>query len=632
MNQKFSRQSRIKDLLESPVGFDILSRFAMGLGLEPSFFAKPGIGSIKLGTLAKLAGKMLDEKAIDGILYMLNCVEPMQPVRKEGDYEQKDWKELVVYQIYPRSFCDSNGDGVGDLRGIISKLDHVKELGANAIWFSPIFDSPNDDNGYDIRDYKKIMTEFGTMEDFDELLAEAHKRGIKVILDAVLNHSSDEHEWFQRALKGEKKYMDYYYFVEGEPDTPPNNWNSMFSGSAWNYYPEVKSWALHTFSKKQMDLNWTNPELRQALYEQINFWLEKGVDGFRLDVINFISKAEGLPDGSETIGNMFGYRGIENYMFGPKLHEYLRELRANTFDKYGAFTVGETPGTGYKMNQMITADFRKELDTVYCFDHLEPSGRTRFEDYSYDLRFMKNIFTTHQLEYSKNCWNIVFMENHDNPRMVSKVSKDPKYRDIIAKLLATLNLTLSGIPFVYQGQELGMVNADFKEEDLRDVESINYLAELKEVKKMSHQDAMVIINAGSRDHARVPMQWTAGKGVGFTGGTPWLKPSETEGTHFADSEYLDEASVFSYFKKLIALRKSEKALVYGEFTPAEKDKKDLFRYYRTLGEKQWFIEVNLTDKPQKRVDKVDGFTLVASNYDAKSKKLRPYEANIYRVK
>ncbi|MBE6754504.1 MAG: alpha-glucosidase, partial [Ruminococcaceae bacterium] len=430
----FSRKTPLRELLKSPVGYDIAERLLNTFGKNATLLNNKIIGGIRLGALPRLSKGMVDEALLDTIINMLNSVEAMGPLRTEGEYLPAWWKEMVVYQIYPRSFCDYDGDGVGDLAGITANLDYLAELGINAIWMSPICDSPNDDNGYDIRDYRKIMAEFGTMEDFRCLLAEAHRRGIRVIMDMVLNHSSDEHEWFQRALAGEKKYQDYYYFVDGEPDTPPNNWLSFFSGSAWNYYPEIGKWALHSFSKKQMDLNWENPELREELFDIMRFWLDEGVDGFRLDVISIISKTKGLPDGSDILGSMLGFRGIEHYFFGPRLHEFLRELRANSFGRYDAFTVGETPGTGMHMNQMLTAEERGELDTVLCFDHLDCPGKNKYDNYLYDLRWMKKVLTAQQIDYTKSCWNVLFFENHDNPRMISKVNPDPAYRDAIGKL------------------------------------------------------------------------------------------------------------------------------------------------------------------------------------------------------
>ena len=629
---EYNKKSTLRQMTESPVGYDILTRVLGGFGKDVSFITKNSlIGGLKIGTLEKLAGDKLGEGFFDTVIGLLNQAEDMPPVLCTGNFSPEWWKEMVVYQIYPRSFCDSNGDGIGDLPGITSKLDYLAQLGVNAIWLSPVYDSPNDDNGYDIRDYRRIMTEFGTMEDFDILLETAHEKGIKVIMDMVINHTSDEHEWFKKALAGDEKYQNYYIFRDGEPDTPPNNWLSFFSGSAWNYYPEIKKWALHLFSKNQMDLNWDNPQMREDIYSVLNFWLDKGVDGFRLDVINLISKAEGLPDGNDLISQLVGYRGIEHYFFGPHLHEYLRELNEKTFGRCGAFTVGETPGTGMRMNRMLTADFRKELNTVFCFDHLEEAGKNRYDDYRYDLRYMKKVLSEQQLEYGDNCWNVIFFENHDNPRMVSKVNPDPQYREAIAKLIAVVSMTLCGTPFIYQGQELAMINTEFTKDELRDVEAINLLAELCE-KGMSEGDALARVNAGSRDHARIPMQWDSQKNAGFTEGEPWIKCADNIGRFNAADETDDENSVFAVYKKLIALKNSSQTLRYGRFEPLKKKADNLFCYFRKTDSECFYIEMNLTDKPCARKHNVKKYEPVYLSCGNIAGKLRPYEANIYRAK
>ncbi len=624
----YSGNSTIGKLLKSPVGYDIAERLMMAMGKDSSLLSNRLLRSIRLKGLVKLSGGLIDNKLVDILVDLLNKTESMTPVRTEGEYVPKWWKEMILYQIYPRSFCDSNGDGIGDLPGIISKLDYIKKLGVNAIWMSPICDSPNDDNGYDIRDYRAIMQEFGTMEDFDRLLTEAHSRGIRVIMDMVFNHSSDEHKWFKAALAGDKKYQDFYYFRDGQPDAPPNNWISFFSGCAWNYYPELRKWALHTFSKKQMDLNWNNPDMRSEIYDIMNFWLDKGVDGFRLDVISFIGKDEQLPNGSQTVSQILGFRGVEHYFFGEHLHKHLREMREHSLSKYDCFTVGETPGTGMRMNQMLTAEPRKELDTVICFDHLDNPGKNRYDDYEYDLRHVKRVFTDWQLHYGKDCWNVLFFENHDNPRMISKVSTNPKYRDVIGKLLAVILLTLCGTPIIYQGQELGMINTTFSEDELRDVEAINMLAELKE--KLTPEAGLARINAGARDHARVPMQWNGDKGIGFTDGEGWIKVGERSEKYNAAAEDIDDQSILTAYRQLITLRNGSKALVYGDFVPAKQDDDSLFCYYRSLDGESYYIEINLTPNERKCHVNPSKFTLLFSNYDAPAKRLRPYEANIYR--
>jgi oligo-1,6-glucosidase len=526
---------------------------------------------------------------------------------------------------------DSNGDGVGDLVGIASKLDYLKALGVDVIWLSPIYDSPNDDNGYDIRDYRAIMREFGDMADFDGLLEQVHAHGMKLIMDLVVNHTSDEHAWFLSALQGRgSPCHDYYIWKKsGVAGQPPNNWDSFFGGSAWNYYEDQDEWALHLFSKKQMDLNWESPALRAEIYDMVNWWLSKGVDGFRLDVISYISKAQGLPDGNAVIGKMMGCCGVEHYFYGPRLHEYLRELRGETFDRFDVFTVGESPGTGMEMSKLLTADYRRELDMVFSFDHLENPGKTRFDDYCYDLNHLKKVFSDWQLNYGDNCWNALFLENHDNPRMISKVNPSPEVRIVLGKLLAMLQLTLKGTPFIYQGQELGMVNADFTAPgQLRDVESVNLFNEL--LGKAGEENAMKKVNAGSRDHARTPMQWSGGPNAGFTAGEPWLAVNSGYTDCNAEAEERDGGSVLNYYRELIALRHGNKALVYGRFTPVRPKTRGVFCYFREFEGARFYIELNLTEREQPRPFQARGFERLLSNYPEPGKRLRPYEAAIYR--
>ncbi|MBR6568421.1 MAG: alpha-glucosidase [Clostridia bacterium] len=548
--------------------------------------------------------------------------------------ERKWWKEAVFYQIYPRSFKDSNGDGIGDLRGIIEKLDYLKELGINAIWCSPIYDSPNDDNGYDIRDYEKIMEEFGTMEDFDELLSEIHKRDMKLIMDLVINHSSDEHEWFRSSVSDpESPYRDYYIWRDGDENTPPNNWESLFSGKAWNYYPERKQWALHLFSSKQMDFNWENENLRQDLYKMINRWLEKGVDGFRLDVISFISKADGLPDGNEIIGSMMGFKGVEHYFYGPRLHKYLHEMAENTFNKYDAFTVGECQGTGIEMSKLMTGDYRKELNVVFAFDHIENPGKKRFSQYRYDLRPMAKEMVKWQLNYGNHCWPTVFFENHDTTRMASKVCPDGMYRDELSKLLAVMQMTFKGVPFVYQGQEIGMTNSEFASIDaFRDVESLNYYRQ--ETEKGADKDEIYrIVKAGSRDNGRTPMCWTAEENAGFTSGTPWIEVIPGYKRINVATEEKDKDSVLNFYRKVIELRHSDDTLVYGDFKLAKEKWKNVLAYYRISDKATYYIEINLTPSQQKKPVTTNGFNKIITNVRlCDSDTLAPFEANVYRLR
>lgn len=600
--------TKLKTICAHPVGRDVLCKILMTLGMNISVVENPVTGNLTLGALSKVTGKVLDSSFFDTLLRLLNSEQDV-PLNDNAPIIHKWWKEAVFYQIYPRSFKDTNGDGIGDLRGIIEKLDYLKNLGVDAVWLSPIYDSPNDDNGYDIRDYYKIMEEFGTMEDFDELLAGLHERQMYLIMDLVVNHTSDEHAWFKEALAdSESPYRDYYFFRKGGAGAP-NNWTSFFSGSAWNYYEEQDEWALHLFSKKQMDLDWENPAVREDVEAMIRWWLEKGVDGFRMDVINYISKVPGLPQGNEQIGKLMGYYGIENYFYGPRLHEYLREIQEKAFAPYEAFSVGETPGMGMEMSKLLTADYRKELDMVFSFDHLETPGHVRFDDYRYDLNYLKDYYTDWMENYGNHCWMSLFYDNHDNPRMVSKVNPAPAFRDVLAKLLAVIQFTLRGTPFIYQGQEIGAVNADFKDiSELKDVESRNLYEELLET--MSPEEAFKKVLAGTRDHARVMMDWEA-----------------------VAEQKKERESVYYFYKKLIALRKRYPALVYGDVRFVHKKKKDVFCYYRTDENMSFYVECNLCNRIVKRPGRPEGYGGIISNYGFHDKeRMMPYEVCLYRKK
>ena len=621
-----TKNSRIKDLYANPVGGDIIKKVLLMVGRSDRIIRNPLIGGIKLKHLPKLSGGKLDEGFIDAFLELANSERDV-PLSDNGSETPAWWKEAVFYQIYPRSFKDSNGDGVGDLRGITEKLDYLKELGVDAIWLSPVYDSPNDDNGYDIRDYRKIMTEFGTMEDFDELLKGIHSRGMRLIMDLVVNHTSDEHEWFKKAVEEpDSKYGDYYIFRD-----EPNNWTSFFSGSAWRWIEKRGQYALHLFSQKQMDLNWENPEVRHEVKELVCWWLEKGVDGFRMDVINYISKRPELPDGNKLIGTLTNFNGMEHYFYGPRLHEYLRELKNRAFAPYNAFTVGETPGIGMEMSKLLTADYRCELDMVFSFDQLETPGHIRYDDYRYDLNYYKEYITDWMTNYGTHCRMALFFENHDNPRMVSKVNPDPQYRSVLAKLLATMLMTLKGTPFIYQGQELGMVNKNFSSMgELRDVESLNFYTELK--KTMSEEDAFKKVLAGSRDHSRVPMQWECAINAGFSETEPWIGSSDDCQICNAVAQTEDKDSVLNHYRALIDLRKKHDALIYGDIRIVNGKEKDLFTYWRANAKETFFIECNLGSGMKKRKGKLPDYELILSNYqDAPGEQLRPYESIVWRT-
>ncbi len=628
-----TRQTKIADIIKTPAGHDIIAKALYSMGLSLDILRKGPLSTLTLGQIQKVAMGKIDDDFVDSVLNILN-IEQDTPLCDNAPIEKKWWKEAVFYQIYPRSFKDSDGDGIGDIRGIIEKLDYLKELGVDAVWCSPMYDSPNDDNGYDIRDYRKIMEEFGTMEDFDELLAEMHKRDMKLVMDLVINHSSDEHEWFQSSLNDpDSPYKDYYIWRDGDENTPPNNWTSLFSGPAWNYYPERKQWALHLFTKKQMDLNWENEKLRKDLYEMINWWLDKGVDGFRLDVISFISKADGLPDGNDSVAGLMGFKGVEHYFYGPRLHKYLNEMAENTFNKYDAFTVGECQGTGIEMSKLMTGDYRKELNVVFSFDHIENPGKKRFLKYKYDLRPMAKELVNWQLNYGNHCWPTVFFENHDTTRMPSKVCPEGFYRNELSKLLALMQMTMKGCPFVYQGQEIGMVNGEFKDmASFRDVESLNYYKELTD-KGVKDAEAYETVKAGSRDNCRTPMCWDKTENAGFTTGTPWIETIGSYDKINVASQQKDKNSVLNFYRKVIKLRHDCPELIYGEFELVKDKWKDVLCYFRRGENATYLIEINLTDKVQKKVMSTKAYELVLSNVNNKvSNELTPFEANIYKFK
>ena len=546
----------------------------------------------------------------------------------KGPYDRKWWKEAVAYQIYPMSFCDSNGDGIGDLNGIYSKLDYLKKLGVDIVWLSPIYDSPNDDNGYDIRDYRKIHADYGTMEDFDRLLEGVHARGMKLIMDMVLNHTSDEHPWFQAALKDPtSKYKDYYIWRKGKADgTPPNNWQSFFSEPAWNYYPELDEWALHLFSRKQMDLNWENPELREEVYDMLNWWMDKGVDGFRLDVINLISKFEGLPDGEEGF-----ITGIENYVYGPHLHEYLQELNRRVFSLHDSYTVGEGCGLGAATQVSMTLASRKELNTTFCFSHFDTPGHSKYSTYRYDLNYLKDYIMKTQGTQDADNWLTLVFENHDQPRFLSKITREPGEIEPAAKLVALLEMTLCGTTFIYEGQELGMRFVEFKHaSEFRDVEAINMYKKLLSEGK-TEEEAFRFVAPGTRDQTRAPMQWTSDANGGFTTGTPWLRLNDNFDTVNAADEEKDPDSILNFYRAAISQRKQNKTLVYGDFVPVCPEQKDFFGYTREDADGKYYVEINLSAHELERPVEMNG-TLLLGSYGTAEKALRPFEANLYRLR
>ena len=553
--------------------------------------------------------------------------------------EKRWWKESVVYQIYPRSFCDSNGDGIGDLNGITSKLDYLKELGVDVIWLSPVYKSPNDDNGYDISDYQDIMDEFGTMEDFDRMLATAHEKGIKIMMDLVVNHTSDEHKWFIESRKStDNPYRDYYIWRPAKEDgSLPNNWGSCFSGPAWEYDKTTDMYFLHLFSKKQPDLNWDNPKLRQELYKMINWWLEKGVDGFRMDVISLISKEQPeLPDKEPGIN---GYATFNVSANGPHVHEYLQEMRQKALNNADTITVGECSGVTLEEAKKYARSDEKELNMVFQFEHMDVDSDEKAGKWTtrkMDLRDLKKILTRWQKGLQDIAWNSLYWENHDQPRSVSRFGNDSdEYREISAKMLATCIHMMQGTPYVYQGEELGMTNCPFNTlENFRDLESINAFHELTEQGKMTEEEMMAAIGYKGRDNARTPMQWDDSANAGFSSAdaTPWIMVNPNYTKINAKDQVSREDSVFKYYQKLIKLRHESDLIVYGTYDLILDDDKDIYAYIRTLGDEKLIVYCNFSENTRE-VELPEEFTdgkILISNYnDAKvSEKitLRPYEA------
>ena len=553
--------------------------------------------------------------------------------------EKRWWKESVVYQIYPRSFCDSNGDGIGDLNGITSKFDYLKELGVDVIWLSPVYKSPNDDNGYDISDYQAIMDEFGTMEDFDRMLATAHEKGIKIMMDLVVNHTSDEHKWFIESRKSiDNPYRDYYIWRPAKEDgSLPNNWGSCFSGPAWEYDKTTDMYFLHLFSKKQPDLNWDNPVVRQEVFDMMNWWLEKGVDGFRMDVISLISKEQPeLPDKEPGIN---GYATFNVSANGPHVHEYLQEMRQKALNNADTITVGECSGVTLEEAKKYARSDEKELNMVFQFEHMDVDSDEKAGKWTtrkMDLRDLKKILTRWQKGLQDIAWNSLYWENHDQPRSVSRFGNDSdEYREISAKMLATCIHMMQGTPYVYQGEELGMTNCPFNTlENFRDLESINAFHELTEQGKMTEEEMMAAIGYKGRDNARTPMQWDDSANAGFSGAdaTPWIMVNPNYTKINAKDQVSREDSVFKYYQKLIKLRHESDLIVYGTYDLILDDDKDIYAYIRTLGDEKLIVYCNFSENTRE-VELPEEFTdgkILISNYnDAKvSEKitLRPYEA------
>lgn len=529
------------------------------------------------------------------------------------------WKKIVVYQIYPKSFQDSNGDGIGDINGIISRLDYLKDLGIGAIWLSPVFKSPQDDNGYDISDYTDIDPMFGCLDDMQRLIEEGKKRGIYMIMDLVLNHSSDEHKWFIEAKKSkDNPYHDYYVWRDGVEGVLPNDMKASFGGSAWEWVPELGQYYFHQFSVKQPDLNWDNPKVRQELFDMIYGWMEKGVGGFRLDVIDQIAKE---PDREITAN-------------GPMLHDYIREMSRATFQKGDLITVGETWGVNTELAKLYSNPDGSEFSMIFQFEHIlldQQEGKEKWDLAPFPFMKFKEIIGKWQKELYKCGWNSLFWNNHDLPRIVSRWGNDKEYRVESAKMLATLLHGLQGTPYVYQGEELGMTNVKFGIEDYRDIETLNMYKERLE-KGYAKEEIMESIYVKGRDNARTPMQWDDTENAGFTTGTPWIKVNPNYKTINAKSQTSDENSMFTYYKNLIAFRKEYPVFVDGDFEMLLEENEHLFAYKRTTEDAKLYVFCNFYGETETcdMLEEMKDRKLLISNYaEREDNILKPYEARMY---
>ncbi|MBB5234140.1 glycoside hydrolase family 13 protein [Deinococcus budaensis] len=554
------------------------------------------------------------------------------------------WKESVVYQIYPRSFRDSNGDGIGDLRGITGKLDYLQQLGVDVLWLCPIYDSPNDDGGYDIRDYCAILPEFGTMRDFDDLLADVHARGMKLIMDLVVNHTSDEHPWFQAARSSrDSLFRDYYIWRPGRHGGPPNNWASHFGGSAWTYDETTDEYYLHLFSTRQPDLNWENPRVREDIYAMMRFWLEKGVDGWRMDTINMLSKPPELPDAAPRAGQAY-ILAEEHFLNGPRLMEYLREMRDRVLSPYDVLTVGETPGVTPELGAAYTHETEGVLSMLFQFEHMgldsDPTHPTpKWTKVPWALSDLKRITTRWQQALHGQGWNSLYLSNHDVPRLVSRFGDDGAYRVPSAKLLATFLHTLQGTPYVYQGDEIGMTNVQFSRiEEYRDIDALNHYQEQVVERHRDPAEVLRDIHAKGRDNARTPMHWDASPHAGFTTGTPWIgvNPNHTEIN--VEAALRDPDSIFWYVRDLIRLRRTHRVMVDGRYDLHLPDHPSIYAYTRTDEHQQMLVVLNFSaapvvvDVPQEV--RRPATRLLLANYLAPGHleptlELRAFEARVY---
>ena len=564
---------------------------------------------------------------------------------------QQWWKESVVYQIWPRSFADGDGDGIGDLAGITSRLDYLAALGVDVLWLSPIYPSPQDDAGYDISDYRDIDPTFGTLELFDALLAAVHERGMKLVMDLVVNHTSDEHPWFVESRSStDNPKRDWYWWRPprggmgaGDPGAEPNNWGSIFSGSAWELDDNTGEYYLHLFSRKQPDLNWENPEVRQAVYSMMRWWLNRGIDGFRMDVINFISKDTALPDGRVRDGGLYG-DGMPHFVDGPRIHEFLQEMHREVFaGREGLVTVGEMPGVTVEEAKLYTDPARREVDMVFQFEHVQVDhGETRWDVRPLRLRDLKAVLGRWQAGLADVGWNSLYWNNHDQPRVVSRFGDDGEHRVRSAKMLGTVLHLHRGTPYVYQGEELGMTNAPFDSiGDFRDIQSLNHYAEAVG----TGSDPETVLNAlrvSGRDNARTPMQWDNTENAGFTTGTPWISVNPNHEEINARAALADDDSVFHHYRRLIELRRTEPAVAHGDFHMLLADHDQVYAFTRRHGTTELLLLANFSGEPVTievpDADRWQAAELVLANYpidtaeNLRELTLRPFEACVYRLR
>ena len=547
------------------------------------------------------------------------------------------WKEAVGYQIYPRSFKDSNGDGIGDLNGIISKLDYLKDLGIDVIWICPMYKSPNDDNGYDISDYQDIMNDFGTMDDFDQLLKEVHKRKMKLIIDLVVNHTSDEHKWFieSKSSKDNPK-RDWYIWREGKDGKEPNNWESIFKGSVWEYDNNTEEYFLHLFTKRQPDLNWENKELREAIYKMINWWLDKGIDGFRVDAISHIKKEEGLLDMDNSQGLEY-VESFEKHMNVSGIHKYLKELKEKTFDNYDIMTVGEANGVDADEADLWVSEENGKFNMIFQFEHLHLWGAE--SENTFNVKNYKKVLTKWQKALEGKGWNALYIENHDIPRVISTWGNDREYLRECATAFGLMYFMQQGTPFIYQGQEIGMTNVKFDSiYDYNDVKGINIYKEKIE-QGLSKEEALKYVWSVSRDNSRTPMQWDNSNNAGFTDGTPWINVNENYKTINVNNQINDENSILNFYKNMIRIRKENETLVYGSYDLILDEDDKIYAYIRTMGDEKFIVIVNLSHDEVKYSyeEKLNYRKLLLSNYKVEAHDminefiLKPYEARLYKL-